>query len=472
MVNSAFSFASLACRLVGSSLIFIVIARLPGISLADFGQLTYGAALAGLFIVGSQFGFAPLVVRDVAADRSLLRPYVRSMFALRLLFSAVGMMALVGYVYWIDMSSQGRAVCVIIAVAFYLGSFSVDLQAVFQCQERLHLEMVGTAIENALLVSCACLAYFGQSSATGVACIFLVTKSVALLVNYLLCGKYVLWLTPAFEWGTWEKLLLEGAPFALAAVIALGIVQLDTVLLRELSPGDPEQSVGLYQAAVRLFLVPMLLPQIVLKVFLPQLSRMHGQSGAGLVRDLGRVNHVLMTLGMLIGIVTYFRGSDIVQLFYGEKLSDAGPLLELMGVTIIMRFGAAYNLYFTVRDRIWFRVYTSLLALGAVVILDVLLIPRFGPVGAVYASIIAHIIYWIPYLAALYLAERTMAMGWHLLRAGTVGILLATLLYVSADLSIFYMLPVYGGLVVGAVFCSMPASERGRILSQLQFRGD
>jgi PST family polysaccharide transporter len=471
MVNSAFSLLSLFCRLLGSSLVFIVIARLPGITVGDFGQLTYATALTGLFILASQFGFAPLIVRDVAADASLLQSHARCMFALRIIFSAVGLGLLAAYIHWIDMSGQGRMICGIIGVAFYLGSFSIDIQVLFQSQERLHLELVGIAIENALLVALVIPAYYLNFDAIGVACIFLITKSVALLANYVLCGRYLIWLCPAFQWTVWKKLLKDGAPFAIAAVLALGIVQFDTILLRELSPGNPEESVGIYQAAVRLFLVPMLLPQIVLKVFLPQLSRMHGQSGHRLASDLGRVNHVLLTLGVLIGIVTYFRGQDIVTLFYGSKLAAAGPLLKLMGVTIVMRFGAAYNLYFTIRDRAWFRVGTSLIGLLAVVVLDAILIPKYGPMGAAYASIAAHVIYWLPYLAAMFAAERSVLLGWRILRAAVAGAAIAAILQATAPLSLIYMLPVYGALVLVAVFCTLPAAERGGILSQLHLKG-
>lgn len=464
--NSAFSFFSLTCRLIGSSLIFMIIARLPGIDVSSFGQLTYATALAGLFIMVSEFGFAPLLVRDIAADASRLPIYARSVFSLRLLFSIAGLAALYIYVNYIDMTSQGRWVCGIIALAFYLGSFSIDLQALFQSQEKMHLELFGIVTENVLLLACALFAFFWKLEIVNIAFIFLIVKSAALLFNYFICGRFVLWVYPVVNWELWKKLLRESAPFAITGIVALGIVQLDTILLRELSPSNPDRSVGIYQAAIRLFLVPMLLPQIVLKVFLPQFSRKHGQAGTGLVRDLGRVNHILLTLGLLVGLVTFFRGSDMIRLFYGEKLADAGYLLQILGVTIMMRFGAAYNLYFTIRNRIWFRVFAGVIGLGAVVLFDCILIPKYGPLGAAYSSVLAHVIYWIPFLAAIYISEHTVSLGWRILPAfGAAGILVAGL-YATSTFSLLYMLPVYALLVLFLTFLTMPQSERAQILAQ------
>ncbi len=332
----------------------------------------------------------------------------------------------------------------------------------------MHLELVGIAVENALLVVCALLAFFLKPNIVFIAGIFLVTKSAALLFNYLVCGKFVIWVYPAVNWKLWKSLLWEATPFALTGILALGIVQLDTIMLRELSPGDPERSVGLYQAAVRLFLVPMLLPQIVTKVFLPQMSRMHGQSGPNLVRDLGRVNHILFTLGLLIGLVTFFRGSDLIRLFYGEKLAAAGPLLQILGITIMMRFGSAYNLYFTIRNRIWFRVVSAIIGLSAVVAFNWILIPKYGAMGSAYASVLAHIVFLVPFFVGLYISEKTF-LGWQIPRSVAAGAILVVLLFVTAPVSLLYMLPVYGVAVFCLTFLAIPPYDRLKMLSQYTF---
>lgn len=468
MRNAAFGMLALGCRFAGNMVIFIVIARLPGIGTAEFGQLTYGFSLATLFVMLSQFGLAPLVIRNIAADASLLPGYANSVLSLRIALSLAGAAAMALYLASIGMETQGLQVCCIIALALSIGAFSTDIQALFQGREKMHLELLGIVTENLLLLLMGLAAYFFQPNIVKVAFIFLISKSVALLFNYSLCGRLLLRLRPHLNFREWKEMLKEAAPFAITSILAAGVVQIDTVLMRELIPGDSEAAVGMYQAAVRLFLIPMLLPEIILKVFLPQLSRMHGLFGSGLVRDLGRVNNVLLTLGLLIGIVTLFRGQDLIRAIYGEAYAGAGPILQILGISIIMRFGAAYSLYFTIRNRIWFRVYSALLALVTLVIADWVLIPKYGPIGAAYASVIAHAVYWVPYLIAIFMAERTISLGWNFVRAAGASALLAAFLYGTSDLSIFYMMPIYGVSVLAAVFATMPGGDRIRIVSQFQ----
>lgn len=469
--NSAFSLFSLLFRMVGSSLILIIIARLPGISIAEFGQLTYAMTISALAILISQFGLNSLLIRDIAADPSRLPVYARSAFTLRLVFSIVGFALLLLYLHVITISDQGRLVCIIIAIAFYLDSFSIDMQALYQSKEKMHFELFSIVTGNGIVVVLMVCAYFWNANIINIAMIYLVTRSITLVINYFICGHYVIWLYPISIKGSWKKLIWAAAPFALSAVITTGITQIDTILLRELWH-DAERAVGLYQAAIRLFFVPLLLPQIVLKVFLPQFSRMHGLAGGGLIRDLKRVNHVLLTIGLLLGLVTVFRGNDLVALFYGKKLAAAGPVLQVLGITIMMRFGAAYNLYFTIRNMVWFRVWTGLFGLITVIILNCLFIPKYGIMGGAYASVLSHIIYWIPWLVSIYKHERTILLGWRWLPGIIAATILVVVLYFTAALPIVYMLPIYSLSVVFLTFMTMPAKERSLFISMNSFKGD
>ncbi|CAK0758502.1 membrane hypothetical protein [Gammaproteobacteria bacterium] len=465
--NSAFSFLSLGSRLAGSMITFVVIARLPGIGSIEFGQITYAIALSSIFVTFSQFGLSSLLIRDIAADKSSLVTYARSAFFLRIVLSIFSFLLMFVYLLSIEMSSQGWEVCYIIAAAFLIGSFSSDIQVLFQSHEKMHLELFGIVVENLLFIVFAFLSILFHPTVVQVSFIFLISKLVAFFLNYTVCGNLLVWVYPRIDIALCKNMLIKATPFAVTGLLASGVVQIDTVLLRELNHYDVEGSVGIYQAAVRLFLIPMLLAEIAVKVFLPMLSRIHGHDKSFLMKDLGRVNHVLLTLGMLIGCVTVFRSTDLVEFFYGDRYSAAGPVLRIFGFAMITRFGAAYGLYFTIWDKVWFRVICALLALLSVVVLDFLFIPNYGVMGAAYASLISHIFYMFLYLAGIYKSEGTIVLGWHWRRALGAGIGVLLFLYITSGLQILFMLPVYIVVVFFATFLSMLSEDRNRFLEHL-----
>lgn len=465
--NAAFSLLSLVARMVGNVVVFLMIARLPGIGTSDFGQLTYAVALASLFVLISQFGLVPLMIRDVASNHSLVGDFVRSVFGLRLLLSALGYLGLVICVHFLGLSEQGRLVCYVMGLALYIGSISIDIQAVFQSQERMNLELPGIFLENGLLLVSTLLAYILEPDIVWIASIFLIAKFSALLLNYAMCARKIIWLVPRFDLVIWRRLSKAAVPFVLSGLIAAGIVQIDTILLHALSSPHGDATVGIYQAAMRLFLLPMLIPEIFIKVFLPQLSRMHGAKGLDLVRDLGRINHMLLTAGLLIGLVTMFRSEDLIHLIYGDRYVDAGEILQVLGLSIMLRFGAAYNLYFTLRNRVWLRVWSALAALASAIILNMIFIPRYGALGAAYASVLAHIVYWIPYLVAIFVTEKSMRLGWRPVPALVAAGLVALMLYSTNSLPLIAMLPIYTVACGLGVLLTMPSMDRVRIKDQL-----
>lgn len=467
--NSSFSLFSLGCRLVGNMIIFVIIARLPSITTTEFGQLTFSVALGSIFVLFSQFGIPPLFVRDIAKNRSLLKVYAPSVFTLRIILSLLSYSLMLTYVDQIDLSDQARIVFYIMTASLFIGSFSLDFQSIFQSHERLELEIFGIAIENGFLLTMGLVAFWFAPNIVQISCIFLAAKFIALIVNYFICGRLFIWVSIQLDWKLWKKLLVDALPFCLAGIIATGIVHLDTIMIREFSTADPDAAVGVYQAAVRLFLVPMLLPEIVIRVFLPQLSRMDIFDDSKLIKNLGSVNNILLTLGMLIGLATVVRGADIIQLFYGDKYIDAGPLLQVLGFSIMLRFGAAYNLYFTIRNRVWFRVLSGLLALSAVVLFNYIFIPIFGPLGAAYASVLAHLVYWVPFLTTLFYAEKTVLLGWNIGGALCIGFLYLALLFATASISLFYMFPVYVVFALMSVFFILPSIDRQRLIT-LRYR--
>src|SRR5437870_11012237 len=102
---------------------------------ALFGNYTTVLAFVGLFGVLADLGLSTLAVRDVAQDRALAVRYVSNLLALRVLFSAVAIVLIVGLAQVYVAPSLRNAVYVY-ALALVPLSVSNSLQVVFQFSER------------------------------------------------------------------------------------------------------------------------------------------------------------------------------------------------------------------------------------------------------------------------------------------------------------------------------------------------
>ena len=168
------------------------------------------------------------------------------------------------------------------------------------------------------------------------------------------------------------------------------------------------REVGLYSAAVAVAELVQQAPTAVTLVLQPEL---------GTLDDRARVRASLMALGAslyVVGAGCVFLAVILpwaLPLYYGAAFASAVPaafwlLPGMAGLTVLRVVSVAA----AAQDRPEYRMYASLVGLAGTLVLDFLLIPRFGIVGAAWASSIT---YWAAAfcMLALFMRQARVAPG-------------------------------------------------------------
>jgi O-antigen/teichoic acid export membrane protein len=214
-------------------------------------------------------------------------------------------------------------------------------------------------------------------------------------------------------------------------------------------------------------LIPTILATVVTRVFLPQLARIGQLKSENTQTHLQYLNNILLNIGVLAGLFFYFRAENLTVLAYGQPYRDAAELVALLAITLSLRFGAAYNLYFTLRDMVWLRVLFAIVALTTLITANYLLIPTYGALGAVYASVVTHLVYWIPILVAMRFFEGQALLGWRWLYTLSIAGGYATFLYLSQTLSIWLVSILSVPFTVAVLAYSLPKDTREGLLRSI-----
>jgi O-antigen/teichoic acid export membrane protein len=465
--NSFSGFFAIVTQLISNSFAFFVIARIPGLSVSDFGKLTYAFALAQLFAVLFEYGLGPYIARESAKLQIRRERFEEAAYGLHLFLMGSGLFVFMAFLTFKCLDQGTLAVCQWVGASVFMTSAVRFFFAYYQGRERISLEFYGTCSEAAIIVSVVAAAFVQHSDVLTVAKYFFYGRLIAWVMSYFLFGLTVRWLIPCFDFSIYKKILVEAAPFGLMFVIALAITSIDTIMLREFAAVNPDHQVGLYQAAVRLILIPTILAMVITKVFLPQLSRMGAENQDGTVPILRRINDVLHTVGLLAGVFVFFRAESLVNIAYGDQFRDSAALVKVLAITLMLRFGAAYNLYFTLKDRMWMRAFFASIALLSAVILNFVLVPLYGVMGVAYASVLTHLIYWFPFLYAMKKLEGDYLFGWRWARAILTATLFAILLWVSKGLSLVLVLPISILYIGFVIFYFLERSYKGALLLSL-----
>lgn len=151
---------------------------------------------------------------------------------------------------------------------------------------------------------------------------------------------------------------------------------------------------GLYSLASNLSLMLRIIPLAIAPVLLTHIASRGEDSENKRVNVeqtviLGRMTLAVCTLITLVGIPL---SPWVVTLFYGQEFKISGILLQsLLPGVLPLCITTVYASFFFGTGRIKINMYASLLGLFCTVVFDFLLIPEWGGMGAVLATIFSYI---------------------------------------------------------------------------------
>lgn len=196
---------------------------------------------------------------------------------------------------------------------------------------------------------------------------------------------------------TAPRLLRYGLPAHVGALADLPIRRFDTLML---GATRTAAELGIYTAAVNGAEVMFYLPTAVSAVLLPAAASMDAGAARALTR---KVLMIVVAATTLAAAFVFLAAPLLVRVLFGPEFSDSVLPLRILAVALIgtsMRIVLRSALLSQRRQGLSSAM--AVVTLVAIVVLDVVLIPRYGAAGAAAASVGA---YWLG-AAVTYLAYR------------------------------------------------------------------
>lgn len=345
-----------------------------------FGVLSFGLAFTAIFGVFTDFGLQFLMIREIARDKALAAKYLGNVAVMKLLLVVLtfGVMALV--INLLDYPQQTVNVVYLLGLATVLNAFSLMFYGVFFAYERMEFQAVGQVLGGAITLGGAFWAISHGYSVAGFAMFYAIAAAVTLGYSFAISAwKFTL---PRIEadLSFWNRTFKETWPFGLAALFAAFFYYMDLVIL-SLIKG--EEAVGLYGAAYRLISVLMFIPMAYFSSIFPIMSRLHITSKELQKFTYERSFKYMLILGIPIGVGTTILANKIIVLIFGLGYINSITPLQILVWSMVFIFasGVFVQLFNSANKQILVTIVVAICA-AVNVILDLVLIPRYGVTGA------------------------------------------------------------------------------------------
>jgi O-antigen/teichoic acid export membrane protein len=422
---------------------YIIAARLLGD--AGFGEFSLGLTIAAVLITipawGSSRYASIAAARDPARTEELIATYFGLTIPLAFLyFPAVGAVALL-------ISGPGT----IPVIALLLGADMLArevgnaIRTLFRVHDAYHLETLTAFVERGAIVVGAAIVLILRPDPVLLAAAFAAGRGCGALITALIFRRRVCRIGAAFDTMRLRQLFVLGTPLALRRAVSLLTFRVDMLFLGGMRSS---QEVGWYGSIFTFMDGVIMMPNSVTGSIGPTLSANFGEGRREVVDRLyQRGLKYLLIVGIFLGAVFLMLADAIVAIVYGAEFAPAAIALKILSIGVL--FMLLRGLTTEVLDNVDLRgasLRVFVVGLVTNVVLNIILVPRYGYLGAAASTVVTE-------------AILMGGMMWALSQAGYASRFLhylrAPALAIAAPLSLMWVLagtPVLAGLAAAVTY--------------------
>lgn len=386
--NTGWLLADKALRLGMGLLVGAWVTRYLGPS--QYGELAYVSAFVAFFQVISLLGLDGIAIRDMARDREAVPAILGTVLRLRLMMSFICWIAAVaGMAIFRPGDNQALILTAIVAGSLIFQSAdTIDLWFQSQTQSKRTVlaktisYIVSGGLKVCLIMAKAPLVFFAA-----VGLVEMALSALALMIAYRQFPAPFHWVWDI----TWvKKLLQESWPYVLSSLAVIVYMRIDQIMLRELI-GTRE--LGIFSAAIPLSATWYFIPMMLYQSIGPAIARKKSSDPDGYEKSITQLFSLMWwtMLPLSIGIALFSK--ILVALLYGPVYNaSAGVLAIHVFANIPVALGVAQSVWIVNERKNTLSLYKTVLGALSNVLMNLLLIPTYGALGAAIATLVSQMI--------------------------------------------------------------------------------
>jgi PST family polysaccharide transporter len=398
--NTGVQLATQAAGVVFGLVTTLVLSRYLGVE--RFGEFNYLFAFYYFFLTASDFGVTTIVIREASQRRDQMSELMGALLTLKLLTAGACMLVawaailIMGFPPALRMALLAFSFIVpLIALQFPLIVFHVLLR-----QDRAAIIGIGARAAGFGLTM---LAVWLNGGLPAIIASVLFTEALLAALGWIFSRRHVS-IRLRVDVALWKHVLGCSVPLGAAMLCVAVINRIDFVMLERMT--DLRQ-VGLYAAAYKVTHLLESLPLVVMSSVYPLMAGYAVTDPLRLRRIYRQSVLALAAIGLPLGLGVMVGAPLIVRFLFGPAFTEVGPILAVLvwaSVFLYVALSGGNLLISTGRERVSLALNMAAAALN--VGLNLLLIPRFGPVGAAAATSATYLFLMVGIAAA---SERALA---------------------------------------------------------------
>ena len=383
----------------------------------QFGLFSFATALIGLFGAIAGLGLQGIVVRDIVRDPACKEETLGTALSLQFFGGLLAYGLILGAAFWLrpDDALTKTLVAILGSIVLFKASevalywFESQVLSKYIIWVQNGTFLVFAAIKVALILNNAPLTAFAWATMAE-------ALTVALLMLAMLGLRGPKLRQLRFTLSRAKALLADSWPLLLSGIAIMIYMKIDQIMLGKMV-GD--EAVGIYSAAVRISEVWYFIPMMIVASVFPAILEAKKRSEAQYYQRLQLLYDLMVWLSVGVALPMTFLSTSVVTLLFGEAFAGSGPVLAIhIWAGVFVFLGVASGKWFLAENRQVLSFQRTALGASVNVVLNFLLIPDFGPIGAAVSTVISQAM-----AAWLFDAMQPVTRGMFLMKIKSMNLL-------------------------------------------------
>lgn len=373
--------------------VIIALARVLGV--ADLGLFSFAYSLATIIYFASYFGMFDFAIRSVARDPQKAGGLFYDILITRAAMIAAGLLALELILGASGYPPAKRAVIYLVMSARLIESLMFVFFGFFRGSQKMKYEGAIRGSLYAVSTAASMYAIFKYRCIVAFAATQLAVYSLFFVIAFISSRKFVAGKGPLKRFSPRECVsIIKGSTgIAVIQMLLALYVQTNTILLNAFK-GD--EATGIYAAGFRFVSVSGVIAVSMTQAVFPHLTNIAaGKDAARLKAAFAKARKYLFWAGFALSAGIFALAPQLIGFVYGPKFNGAVWPLYIMAFTPVFLFlntGNNYFLYTMDKEKVYLKLLIAVIAFALV--LNVILLPRFGALGAAATTLVPEIVFF------------------------------------------------------------------------------
>jgi O-antigen/teichoic acid export membrane protein len=387
--NTAFITTAFVLQKVISFVYFTLIARHVGAE--STGKYFFALSFTTIFVVFIDLGLTQVLIREGAKAKDRLQKYFSSIIFAKIFFGILTYVAAFAVINLLGYPIETKHLVYLSAVTMLFDSIHLTIYGVLRSIGNLKYEAIGIVISQGLTLILGTTFLYLNFPLIYLIAAFTIPSFINMLyAGIILIKKYKISFRPHYDKEVLKFFAKIAVPFALAAIFARVYSYIDSILLSKMM-GDIQ--VGWYSIPYKITYAFQFIPLALVAALYPRFSEYFVNNKERLAYILERGIKYLLIIVFPITVGIGILSRDIILSIYTEEfINSILPLKILLAGLVFSYLSFPIGAFLNACNRQVTQTIIVFVVMVLNIVLNVILIPIYGVVGAAIAALCGNIL--------------------------------------------------------------------------------